>query len=316
MRFAWLSISRARVLVLALVPALAACSSSGKGPVLASSSGQTSYAVHYTDELNASSKAVADAQAREKALSSGFAAKVDELKKPDWDKVQTIIEDSDRAGRSAAFADGRGEADAVKTFWDAEKDTITGKVVGNAQHTVKEGGCTAEVAGPIAFSLNDAVTKQLQKRLRGKNEAFVTLERYKTPLGPQNVATLEKLADDVSEASYDVHVLMVLQRERLERIVADKDDVKKTLDRFVQEETAYQAEPGRTDAEKKASADRITAANKTKSEVDQAAADAQRTSKQMEAAIAASTKDYDQALRALEAKVAEKKKAEPPAKAK
>lgn len=304
------------VALLPLALLVAACSSSGKGPVLASSSGQTSYAVHYADELNASTKAVADAQAREKALSAGFGAKVDELKKPDWDKVQSIVRDSDEAGRSAAFAGERGDADAVKSFWDAEKDTITGKVVGNAQHTTKEAGCSADVAGPIAFSLNDAVTKQLQKRLRAKNEAFVTLERYKTQLGPQNTATLEKLADDVSEASYAVNVQMVLQREKLERIAADKSDVKKTLDRFIQEETAYQAEPGRTDAEKKASADRIAAANKTKSEVDQAAAQAQSTSKHMETAIAASKKDYENALKALQAKVAEKKKAEPPPAAK
>jgi hypothetical protein len=105
----------------------------------------------------------------------------------------------------------------------------------------------------------------------------------------------------------------VLQRERLQRIADDKSSVKKTLDRFIQEETAYQAEPGRTDAEKKASADRINAANKTKAEVDQAAAQASSTAKHMETTTAASKKDYEKALEALEAKVAEKKKAEPSA---
>lgn len=301
-----------RKTILASSLLLAACSSSGKGPVLASSSGQTSYAVHYSDELAASTKAVADAQAREKALSAGFAARVDELKKPDWDKVQSIIDDSDAAGRSADFADAHADTDAVRGFWERDKDAITGRVVGNVQHTTKEAGCTADVGGATAYALNEAITKQLQKRLRSKNDAFVTIERYRGSLGPQNVAALEKLADDISQASYDVNVSMTLERARLERLADDRSDVKKTIDRFVKDETAYQAEPGRTDADKKASADRVTAANKTRSEVDAAAAQAKSTLERMDAAISASKKDYEEALKALRAKVAERKKAEPP----
>jgi chromosome segregation ATPase len=144
----------------------------------------------------------------------------------------------------------------------------------------------------------------------------VTIDRYKASLGPQNVAALEKLADDVAQASYDVNASMTLERARLERLVADKAAVKKTIDRFIADETAYQAEPGRTDVEKKASADRVTAATKTKGEVDAAAAQAKTTLDRMDAAIDASKKDYEQALKALRAKVAERKKAEPPPPAK
>ena len=298
----------ASVLVSVLLPA---CSSSGKGPVLASSGDQTPYALGYADELGGASKSFTDAQTREKALAAGLGARIDELKKPDWDKVLFVIDESDKAGKSADYADAHGDADAVKAFWDADKDAITGKVVGNAQHTVKEAGCGADVAGPIAFSLNDAVNKQQQKRLRAKNEAFVMLERHKVTLGPQNVATLEKLGDDVAQASYDVHVRLHVERERLRRLVADRDAAKKTIDRFVKEETAFQAEAGRTDAEKKASTDRVTAANKSKAEIDEAASHAERLSKDMDAAIDAAKKDYDSALSALRAKVAEKKKGAP-----
>ena len=217
----------------------------------------------------------------------------------------------DRAWGSADYADAHGDADAVKSFWEAEKDTITSKVVGNAQHTVKEAGCGADVAGPVAFSLNDAINKQQQKRLRGKNEAFVMIERYRVTLGPQNVAALEKLGDDVAQSSYDVHVLMVTQRERLRRLVSDKDSAKKTIDRFVKEETAFQTEAGRTDPEKKASADRVTAANKSKGEIDAAASQAEQLSKQMDASTDAAVKDYEAALSALRTKIAEKKKGAP-----
>jgi hypothetical protein len=295
---------------------LAACSSSaGKGPVLASSAGQASYAMHYGDELAATTKAFGDAQTQEKTLSSGFAARIDELKKPDWDKVDLVLQDSDQAGKSADFAAAHGDADTVRSFWDSEKDAIHGRVVGSAQHTLKEANCTADVAGGLVYAMNEGMNKQLQKRLRARNEAFTVLERYKGSLGPENVARLEKLADDVSQASYDVHVLMVVQRERLRRMVDDRDAAKKTLDRYMQDETAFQAEAGRNEADKKASQDRITAANKSKAELEAAAAQAEAVSKQLDAAIDASTKDYEDALKALRAKVEAKRKAEPAAKA-
>jgi hypothetical protein len=287
------------------------CSSAGKPPATATSSGQTAYAIGYADELSAATKAISDAQAKEKQLAAGFAAHVDELKKPDWDKVQTVISDSDEAGRSADFADAQGEAVAVKGFWDSEKNEITARVNGNAQHTMKQAGCSADTAGPISYALNEAINKQLQKKLRSKNEAFVVIERYKTSLGPQNVTSLEKLADEISEASYDVHVLMVTQRNRLQRLVSDKDDVKKTLDRFIQDETSFQAEPGRTEPEKKVSQDRIAAANKNKADLDKAAQQAETVSKEMEKSIDAATKDYEDAIKNLKAKVSEKKKGEP-----
>jgi hypothetical protein len=291
---------------------LVGCSSSTqKGPVLASSAGESSYAVHYSQELADSVKAVSDAQAREKTLSSGFAGHIDELKKPDWDKVQTIVDDSDRAGRSEDYAEARDEMEAVKAFWDTEKDTIGGRVAGGAQGKIKEAGCAADVSGTVSWALNDALNKQVQKRLRSKNDAFLVLERYKSSLGAQNTASLEKLADEISEASYDVHVLMVTEREQLQRLIADKDSVKKTLDRFIQDEQTYYGEPGRTDAEKKASADRVTAANKSKADLDAAAGQAEDLAKQMDSSIQAATKDYEEAVRALRTKIADKKKAEP-----
>jgi hypothetical protein len=296
-----------RHLALASTLLLAACSSStAKGPVLAPSTGQASYAVHYADDLAAANKAVADAQAQEKTRSAGFAARIDELRKPDWEKVALVIDDSDQAGKSADFAHAHDDTDAVKAFWDAEKDTINGRVVGAANHTLKEASCTADVAGGVVYAMNDAMTRQLQKRLRARNEAFVIIERYKTALGPQNVASLEKLADDVAQASYDVHVLMIAQRARFQRLVDENGAVKKTLDRYVEDETAFAMESGRTEPERKASQDRVTAATKSKAEIEATASQAEAVGKQMDASIDAATKDYDAALRALRAKVVEK----------
>lgn len=287
------------------------CSSAGKAPNLPSSSGQTAYAVGYKDELASTTKAIADSQTKEKTLSGGFSAHVDELKKVDWAKVETIVDQSDQAGKSADFADASTEAAAVRSFWEGDKNDITAKVNGNAAHAMKQAGCTADASGAIGFALNDAIDKNLKKKLRSKNEASVLIERYKVTFGPQNTTALEKLADEISEASYIANVSMVLQHNRLKRVAADKDDVKKTIDRFVADENAFQAEPGRTDAEKKASADRITAANKSKAEIDAVGSQADAVVKESERALEQTKKEYEEALKALKAKIAEKKKTEP-----
>lgn len=294
-----------------LLLAVAACTSaSGKAPALASSGGKADYAVHYSDELTSVTKTINDVQTRRKTLTTGFAAHVEQLKKPDWQKVEVVIDDSDEAGKATDFADAQNEAQAIKGFWDAEKNAIAGRVNESTQAKLKESGCTGDVGGTLSYSMGDAINKQLQKRLRAKNEAFVVIERYKTSLGPQNTSALEKLADDVAESSFDVHVLMVNQRNRLTRLVNDRSEVKKTLDRYIQEETDFQAEAGRTDAEKKASTDRITAAKKSKADVDATAGQVDAVAKDLDKQIETATKEHEDAVKDLKAKVAEKKKAE------
>jgi hypothetical protein len=293
--------------------AVAACSRPEKEPVIASSAGQPAYALRYADELAATTRAMGDDQQQAQKLESGFATRADELKKPDWELVRAVIDESDVAGKGADFYDAHGEVDAVRAFWADEKATIDAKVAGGAQYAVKQAACTSgctnlDVGGPAAFAMNEAIEKQLQKRLRTSNDAFVLVERQHATLGAQNTAGLEKLADDVAQASYLVHVELVLHRERLKRLLADKTAARTTLERFEKDESAFQSQPGRKDAEKKASDERIAAAHKSQAAIDGAVVQAEAAVSAADQTIAAATKDYDAALKALRDKIDQKKK--------
>ena len=219
-----------------------------------------------------------------------------------------MVAESDAAGKSTDFAETHGEVDSVRTFWSDEKDTITSKTAGNAQYALKEASCTnADVGGAVAYALSDSMDKELQKRLRERNNAHLLIERSKIALGPQDAPALEKLADDVSQASYLVHVELVVERHRMRKLLVDKDKTAATLDRFMEDERAYQGQPGRTDAEKKASGERIIAAGKGKGDNDAAAAQAEPLSKSVDQAIEAATNDYEQQLKALSEQIAQRK---------
>ncbi len=301
------SLFHACVLTLSL-SSLAACSSSGARPVLASSAAQPGYAVKYADDLGATTKAIADRQAEEKQLSTGFGARIDELKKTDWDKVLAIVEKADEAGKSAAYADAQAEANGVRTFFNDEHDAINAKVAGNANYAAKQASCTADVGGAATHGLKEGVDKQIEKRIRAKNDAFLIIDRHRVALGKENAAALEKLADDVARASYIVRVEMLELREHLRVRVADKDTVAKTLDKLIEEEKAFQAEAGRTDVEKKASEERLAAAAKGRADLDRAATTADESMKALDAQIDSMQKEYDEALKQLKAKIADKKK--------
>jgi hypothetical protein len=293
--------------------AMAACTRPEREPVLASSAGRPAYALRYADELAATTRVNGEDQQQAQKLEAGFATRADELKKPDWELVRAVVDESDAAGKSADFHDAHGEVDAVRTFWANEKATIDAKVAGGAQYVVKQATCTSgctnlDVGGPAAFAMNEAIEKQLQKRLRTSNDAFVLVEREHTTLGAQNAAALEKLADDVAQASYLVHVELVLHRERLKRLLADKTATRTTLERFEKDEGAFQSQPGRKDAEKKASDERIAAARKSQAAIDGAVVQAEAAVSAADKTIAAATKDYDTALNALRDKIDQKKK--------
>jgi len=304
---------KALVFSLALVSfGAVGCGGSNKGgPVAQSSASQPGYAAKYPDTLTTSVSNVSTGVSDAKGITAKFQTHVDGLKGVDWNRVMQIVDRADEAGKSSMYAEAYAEDAAMREFWKDEGDGIIAKTSGNAQYQVKQASCTADVSGSISFGIKDSVTKALEKRLRAKNHAHNLIERYRTSLGKENAEKLEKLADDVAQASYIVHVGIVEQRDRLAQKVGEKDAVKSTLDAAIKDEQAFQAEAGRTDAEKKGSEERIAAYNKSKADLDGSVQKAQESLKTMDKDIEEARKDYDTQLASLKSKIKEKAAAEP-----
>jgi hypothetical protein len=303
------------VLALASLPAIACSSSSNKEPAVASSAGQSNYAVRYPSSLDALRADYGTKRQDSHALVGNFARYPDELSGSAPEDVWPVLQGADEAGRSGSYVQERRSLEQVRTFFNEEKDDIGRRVAGSADYVAKQKGCAnVDVGGAANAALKDAVDKRIEKRLREHNEGHAALERVRHKLGKERADKLEKEADEVAEASYLVHVGLPDVKARLNAQLAEADQVKKTLDGALASEGQYQATAGITEADKKASNDRVTALNKSKGEIDGVVAQGQELSKRIDADIKEAQKEYADAFAALKARWQSPGSAPPPAK--
>ncbi len=263
----------AKSAMLALVCSLglggAACSQPKPEPQVASSSNQANYALDYPGELDHATAGIAAEQDELKTILGRLDGYLDALKDPKSIAVaQDVIVTADESGRSYGYVERARELEGVNGFFDSEGNDIGNRIAGSANYAAKQKSCEANVGGAAAGAVKPAVAKSVEKRMRDRNEAFGIIERAKTSLPKPDVAVLEKLADDVARASYLVNVALVDHKNRIRRMADEGDAVKKTIDAEVKYEQSWQAEAGRSDADKKASNERIEALNKAKAQID------------------------------------------------
>jgi len=279
--------------------AAAACSAPKPEPRIASSAGEAGYAIEYPGALQSLSNQYVNAEGAIKKIAADFPKYPDQLKDPPWPHVLEVVQRADEAGASASYVERHREVQGARTFFTEEKDEITKRVAGSVQYAAKKKECDFDAYGPAAGGLKDAVDKQLEKRTRARNEAHFLIDRHRDALGKANTQVLEKQADDISLASYLVNIEIVTVKVDAARLLADADQVKKTLDRAIADEQSFQAATGRSAAEKKASADRVTRMQESKARVDSAVAQTQTFAKDIEQRNDAIKKEYVTALDAL-----------------
>ena len=134
------------------------------------------------------------------------------------------------------------------------------------------------------------------------------IDRYRESLGKANAAALEKQADDISETSYVTYIRTIELKVQAARLLDEASQVRKTLDQGVADERTFQAEPGRSAADKKASNERIAKMEDGKVRIDSAVPQLQALVKELDQRNDAIKKEYETALDALRKAIAGKTK--------
>jgi chromosome segregation ATPase len=266
----------------------------------ASSANESAYAEHYPAALLATRTEFADSEKRAREIIADFPNYPSALSAPDGEKVLGVVTRADAAGKSASYGQQMDEQAHVARFFHEEKDTLNQKVGGAAQYAAKQKECTVDVASPAVGALDKGVDKAQEDRLRGHSEAQRYIEDHQDALGKANVDKLQKQADDITLASYLVHVRVKQLKLDLARLADEASDVKKTLAQSDADAQAVLADASASKAAKATAQNRVNSAKTASTGLDIEVEQAKRAVSEMDARIQQLDKDYQAALDALE----------------
>jgi hypothetical protein len=266
---------------------------------VASSATQSSYAVSFPEELEATSQRLAATQSVAQAATRDFATFPDKLKTKDAAYVESLYKLANAEGRSESYAQGFADALVVDAFFTREKQTLSGRVsAANEQAVEKAGGSKVELYGATSYSLERGVAQSLEDELKDRSDAQKNIEQNKRKLGAQDAATLSTQVQQISMASHAVFIGLPVQKNRTERLLSQVSDVDSTL-QARSEELQKVDTKGLSYEEKKWLNDELASVNKARTQLGQTKQSAEQTLKQIEDQSATLQKDYDKAFDAL-----------------
>ncbi|MCA9622125.1 MAG: hypothetical protein KC731_24045 [Myxococcales bacterium] len=300
----------------ALLLALVGCEKQdGSVPPQAPSSAEdVRYAEDYPNVLTATRQRIDGGKAEVQEKSGQYGSYVGQIKEPtDWPVYHQVVEKADASGAGQGYAERAQENDAVAAIIEENDGEVRKKVASGVSYAAKQGGCNADLGGAAAGAMKRAFDQRMEDRLRERNEAHAVIDRYFDRLGKANEDTMRKQADDIARASYVARVQLPTARADLQRLIDERNAVGSTIDAAIEDEKAFQAEPGTSDKAKKASADRVADLEKAKAELEAAQTYDEAALEQLDDEIAASQAALDDALAALLEAIDAKAAAAPPA---
>ena len=140
-------------------------------PQIASSAGESGYAARFPSELSAARGELQTDESNLNMLTGKFPSYPAELDKPDWNRVLTVVDKADQAGRSESYVSRAGETQVVQRFFDEEKDEINKKAGGAAQYAAIQKGW-AMVTGESGCSSGSPSGSPMRNSPAGRRTSF------------------------------------------------------------------------------------------------------------------------------------------------
>jgi len=259
-------------------------------------SDQGTYAAKFPARVESESKGLKEDESQAKTDIGTFKDFPSKLKDPPADITKEILDAADKAGRDGGYAEEMEKQEAVREFYDEEKDKINQQVAGSATQA-----CNGDnkAGGAATYALKKSMDDQLKARAREKNDAFRLIDMHRDELGKENAAALEDEVDKITEASYIVHTRMPRQKERLEHDIGEMSSQKSKLEELVKDEKDLQAS-GKLKAEgTKASQSRQKEYEDALGKFDSTETEAKENLKDLEQRLNDLTKQYDDAFSAM-----------------
>ena len=292
-----------------VVVSLLGCAREQQETKVASSAESTVYALYYPEDVKTATATLTADKAEAARLTTEIQGT--QLKQgASAETIAQVIDRADEAGRSEAMVFARGESTAVRGFFEDERGPLSARVAGAAQQKFADAQCqNTEVDGAVSYALRDGVDKQLEKRLRARNDAYLVIEHSKASLPNGSVPSLQKLADDVAWGSYLVHIALREDKRRIERMLTERKQIQSTLERSIEEERAFR-DKARNDAERKAADARLDALTTSLATLDGSTTAAEAELKELDPQIDKAQKDFESAIASLKEQAEKAEKAQ------
>ena len=229
----------------ALVGALVSACGASQQPrsTVVSSADTVGYAIAYPDDVANAANSFAEHKLRAHRLSIALTEHTPQLKAGDSTSLAyRVIGQADADGRRQAFVQARRDDVELRSFWDSERGPLSARIAIAVKEAQTEAGCAQFDPQPaIQRALRDGLNRPLDRRVRDESEAQRLLDQYRASLTPSSWQALQRLAAEVSLASYLVNVALVDDVTRLSRLADEREPAWNTLWYALQEEQAFQA---------------------------------------------------------------------------